>query len=86
MHENQNAPPSHSQNCCMNIGTKSDLMNMLETEAHWPDDEPLADAIIIDGSAMINENKRQKSCLWKQRTHYRLENGSLGFIETLHKQ
>ena len=31
-------------------------------------------------------NKRQKDCLWKQRTHYRSENGSLGFIETLHKQ
>ena len=24
-------------------------------------------------------------CLWKQRTHYKLENGSIGFIETLHK-
>ena len=22
-------------------------------------------------------NKRQKDCLWKQRTHYGLENGSL---------
>ena len=33
-----------------------------------------------------NGNKRQKDCLWKQRTHYGLENGSLGFIETLHKQ
>ena len=31
-------------------------------------------------------NKRQKDCLWKQRTHYRLENGSLDFIATLHKQ
>ena len=31
-------------------------------------------------------NKRQKDCLWKQRTHHRSENGSLGFIETLHKQ
>ena len=29
-------------------------------------------------------NKRQKDCLWKQRTHYGLENGSLGFIETKH--
>ena len=31
-------------------------------------------------------NKRQKDCLWKQRTHYGSENGSLDFIETLHKQ
>ena len=29
---------------------------------------------------------RQKDCLWKQSTHYGLENVSLGFIETLHKQ
>ena len=35
---------------------------------------------------IANLNKRKKDCLWKQRTHYRLENGSLGFIETLHKQ
>ena len=27
-----------------------------------------------------------KNCLWKLRTQYRLENGSLGFIETLHEQ
>ena len=31
-------------------------------------------------------NKRQKDCPWKTRTYYRLENGSLGFIETLQKQ
>ena len=31
-------------------------------------------------------NKREKDCLWKQRTHYGFENGSLGFIETLYKQ
>ena len=30
--------------------------------------------------------KRQKDCLWKQGGDYILENGSLGFIETLHKQ
>ena len=31
-------------------------------------------------------NKSKKDCLWKQRTHNGLEDGSLGFIETLHKQ
>ena len=36
--------------------------------------------------AIYKYNKRQKDCLWKQRTHYGLENESLGFIETLHKQ
>ena len=25
----------------------------------------------------LKYNKRQKDCLWKQRTHYRLENGRL---------
>ena len=44
----------------------------------------------------INYLKSMKKCknyflikqdnLWKQRTHYRLENGSLSFIATLHKQ
>ena len=31
------------------------------------------------------QNKRQKDCLWKQRAHYGLKNGSLSFIETLHR-
>ena len=31
-------------------------------------------------------NKRQNNYLWKQRTHYGSENGSLCFTETLHKQ
>ena len=31
-------------------------------------------------------NKCKKDCSWKQRTHYRLENGSLGFIVTCQKQ
>ena len=37
-------------------------------------------------SNQILKNKRQKYCLWKQRTHYGLENESLDLIETLHKQ
>ena len=31
-------------------------------------------------------NKHQKDSLWTQRTHYGLESGRHGFIETLHKQ
>ena len=31
-------------------------------------------------------DERQKDCFWEQKTHYRLGNGGLGFIETLHKQ
>ena len=37
-------------------------------------------------NAVSISNKRKKDCLWKHRTHYGLENGNLGFIETLHKQ
>ena len=55
MHENQTAPPSLSLNGCLNIGTKSDLMTVLESDANLPGTEPKADAFIIDGAALINE-------------------------------
>ena len=55
MHENQTTPPSLSQNGCLNIGTKSDLMTVLETDINLPGAEPKADAFIIDGAALINE-------------------------------
>ena len=55
MLENQTAPPSLSQNGCLNIGTKSDLMTVLESDANLPGTEPGADAFIIDGAALINE-------------------------------
>ena len=43
-------------------------------------------SILLKPICCLHANKRQKDCLWKQRTHYRLENGSLGFIETLVKK
>ena len=55
MHENQTAPPSLSQNGSLNIGTKSDLMTVLESDANLPGAEPKADAYIIDGAALMNE-------------------------------
>ena len=55
MHENQTTPPSLSQNGCLNIGTKSDLMTVLETDINLPGAEPKADAFIIDGAALIKE-------------------------------
>ena len=55
MHENQITPPSRSQNGCLNIGTKSDLMTVLETDINLPGAEPKADAFINDGAALINE-------------------------------
>ena len=37
-------------------------------------------------SSRLHSVLSRKDCLWKQRTHCRLENGSLGFIETLSLQ
>ena len=55
MHENQTTPPSRSQNGCLNFGTKSDLMTVLETDINLPGAEPKANAFINDGAALINE-------------------------------
>ena len=55
MHENQITPPSRSQNGCLNIGTRSDLMTVLETDINLLGAEPKADAFINDGAALINE-------------------------------
>ena len=51
-----------------------------------PIDTPF-DLILVDPNCRYYIVKQMpKNCLWTQRTHHRLENGSLGFIETLHKQ
>ena len=55
MHENQTTPPSLSQNGGLNIGTKSTLMAVVETNINLPGAEPKADVFIIDGAALINE-------------------------------
>ena len=55
MHENQNAPPSLSQNGCLKTGTKTGLMDILQTGIALSDSEPNADAIIIDDVALINQ-------------------------------
>ena len=55
MYENQITPPSQSQNGCLNIGNKSDLMTVLETDINPPGAEPKADAFINHGAALINE-------------------------------
>ena len=51
MHENQTTPPSLSQNGFLNIGTKSDLMTVLETDINLPGAELKAEDFIIDGTA-----------------------------------
>ena len=47
--ENQTTPPSLSQNDCLNIGTKSDLMTVLETDINLPGAElmPLLSMALI---------------------------------------
>lgn len=53
-HENQNTPPSLSQKGSLNMGTKSELMKLLEAHAEIPDSEPTADVILNDGAVLIN--------------------------------
>ena len=55
MHENQITPPSRSQDGCLNMETKSDLITVLETDINPPGAEPKADAFINDGAALIDE-------------------------------
>uniref|UniRef100_H3ACQ8 Uncharacterized protein n=1 Tax=Latimeria chalumnae TaxID=7897 RepID=H3ACQ8_LATCH len=53
-HENQPVPTSLSDNGKLHTCPKSQLMEILEAEVTMPDTEPEADAIVIDGSALVN--------------------------------
>lgn len=53
-HENQSAPASLSDNGKLHTCQKSQLAEILQTLVSMPDREPVGDAIIIDGSALIN--------------------------------
>ena len=53
-HENQKYPPSLSQNDALNFGVKSQLLNILENIIDMPSSEPVADTLIIDGTALVN--------------------------------
>jgi hypothetical protein len=53
-HENQKYPPSLSQNDTLNLGVKSQLLNILENDINMPSSEPVADTLIIDGTALVN--------------------------------
>ncbi len=60
-HENQNSPPSLSQNGQMHQGTNSQLLPLLEEEASdILDTAPTADVIIVDGTAFVNAVRRTK--------------------------
>ena len=53
-HENQAVPPSLSQDGGLNIGIKSQLMDILESSCDIPSVTPFSDAFIIDGAALVN--------------------------------
>ena len=52
-HENQAAPPALSTGGKMRIGIKSDLLRCLESDLIEHNTVPVADAIIIDGAAVV---------------------------------
>ena len=69
------------------MGPCPEKQNLISyTDSEGPDQPVTSLSNITPNKKSIQLNKHQKDCLWKQRTQYGLENGSLGFIETLHKQ
>ena len=53
-HENQSYPASLSDSGKLHTCQKSQLVEIIEAQVNIPDREPKGDAIIIDGSALIN--------------------------------
>lgn len=53
-HENQTAPASLSDSGRLHSCQKSQLVNILETRIVPSDSEPMAEVLVIDGSALIN--------------------------------
>ncbi len=53
-YENQLFPAALSDNGKLHSCQKSDLVSLLQSQVMIPDTEPEADAIIIDGSALVN--------------------------------
>ena len=60
-HENQSFPASLSNGGKMHVCQKSQLSGILEKKVTLPDTEPVTDAIIIDGSALVNTLPPRKS-------------------------
>ena len=52
--ENQSAPASISDGGRLRTSQKSQLAEVLQSQVTLPESEPSGDAIIIDGSALIN--------------------------------
>ena len=53
-HENQPFPAALSDNGKLHTGQKAHLAAILEAKTTTPDNEPEADAMVIDGSALVN--------------------------------
>ena len=53
-HENQSTPPSLSKGVKINIGVKSQLVEILQSKCGLPSEEPQVESIFIDGAAMVN--------------------------------
>lgn len=61
-HENQSYPPSISKFGSLRPGVKSDLLKCLENLATNPCKTPEADAMLIDGAALVNMLKPSGAC------------------------
>jgi len=53
-HENQSAPPSLSRDGNIRLGTKSDIVNILEKQVNSVDFKSECDAVVFDGAAIVN--------------------------------
>ena len=60
-HENESAPASLSGSGRLHTCHKSQLVETLESNTLVPNTEPEADAIIIDGSALVNSQPPRRS-------------------------
>ena len=60
-HENQACPPALSQNGRLREGSKSDLLEYLESHGGSRKDGPVTEVVILDGAAMVNCLKPKSS-------------------------
>ena len=60
-HENQAWPPALSQNGGLREGSKSDLLECLESHSGSRKDGPVTEVVILDGAAMVNYLKPKSS-------------------------
>ena len=68
-HENQSTPPSLSQDGGLYSGVKSQLMDIFETNVDIPTSDPVADALVIDGAAMVNSKQPRESKTFDDYAH-----------------